>query len=218
MATTKLKLWKEALRELGQPTITATDVGELNSQTLAEVYDDTVNYCLEQGYWNHAITTLALATQGAVGASATGGGGLFDYIYPYPKPPGWLKTVRLSASNRYWPPLEDYEDAGGQFHADITPIYAVYLATGPGLDLTKWPDSFSTYVSGELARRICKRIGGSQQDYEDLEKRTKMYLYDARSKDAMNEGTRYMPEGKLSMVRRRGRGRGDRGNRGSLTG
>jgi hypothetical protein len=209
--TTKLKLWNDALAECGgQSVLTATDnTGILTASTLAEVHDRTLNYCLEQGYWNFATKTAELATEG--------GTVLYGYTYPYQKPAGWVRTIRIAASEDYWPPFEDYEDAKNQIHADVSPLYMAYIATEGGLDLTIWPESFSTYVSCELAKRICRRIGGASDEYEKIEARCRLTMNDALSKDATGEGVRYPPEGRWTMARRGGR-RGDRGRRGSLTG
>ena len=209
MAYTNLKIFNMALAEIGQASILATGEAGLNPAALGEIYDDTRKYCLEQGYWNFAINTAELATQGGVV--------LFGYTYPYQKPSGWKRTVRLSASNTYWPPLEDYEDAQNQIHANVSPLYAAFVATDGGFPLTNWPDSYATYVSCELAYRISKRIGAAQDEREAIEKRRNQTLSDALTKDAMNEGVRYPPEGRWVMSRRGSR-RGDRGNRGSLTG
>src|SRR3990167_3309042 len=207
--TTKLKLFNMALGELGQSTVAATSETGLNPTTLNDAYDDTVRYCLEQGMWNFAMNASQLATEGGTAA--------FGYTYPYQKPAGWIRTIRLSASNTYWPPLEDYEDALGQIQANVNPLYAAYTATNGGLNLTGWPDTFSLYVACELGHRIAKRIGAADDARDAIEKRRNQTLADALTKDAMNEGVRYPPEGRWVMSRRGSR-RGDRGNRGSLTG
>jgi hypothetical protein len=210
--TTRLKLFQEALRELGQPTMLATEgVTGVAGRAIAEVIDDTILYCLEQGYWNFAQRSATLATQGGVV--------LFGYTYPHVKPTDWVRTVRLSTSNKFWPPYESYEDAKNCIHADTTPLYMSYIssATDTGLRLTRWPQSFTKFVACELAARVCERAGGSREKRDDLHELAKGYLADARSKDAMNEGIRFPPQGRLVASRRGGSG-GDRGNRGSLTG
>jgi hypothetical protein len=209
VGTTQLKVYQDALRELGQSTVASTSGTDLASLTLAQHYDRTVLYCLEQGYWNFAMNTAQLATEG--------GTVQFGYTYPYAKPAGWIRTVRLSASSNYWPPLEDYEDAKNRIQANVSPLYMAFIATDGGLGLTTWPENFATYVACELAKRVCKQIGGSQDAHDRMEARTKQVLADALSKDAMNEGVRYPPEGRW-VISRRGGSRGDRGNRGSLTG
>lgn len=210
MGTTKLRVWQGTLRELGLGTISATGGEDLQSLTLAQHYDETVLYCLEQGYWNFATQAVQLATEG--------GTVQFGYTYPYPKPAGWRRTVRVAANDRFWPPFEDYEDANNQIHADVNPLYMSFISTDGGLNLTRWPETFALYVSCELGRRACKQLGGSQEVFDRIEERTKISREDALSKDAMNEGVRYAPEGRWVQARRRGWGRSDRGNRGSLTG
>lgn len=208
--TTKLKVWNDALAELGQVALTATGEEGLNGAALADVYDRTLLFSLEQGYWNFATRTVTLATEGGTDPQ-------FGYVYPFPKPPGWLRTVLISANEDYWPPFEQYEDAMGQIHADVTPLYMSYIATDGGLAISRWPETFSTYLSCELAKRICRRIGGAADEYKKMEERCRMTRADALSKDATNEGVRFPPDGRWSTSRRGGV-RDDRGRRGSLTG
>lgn len=213
MGTTKLKLWKDALAELGQASITATGEAGVAPASLAENYDRTVLYCLEQGNWNFAVDTAALATQGGVA--------MYGYTFPYQKPALWLRTVQISGSQFYWPPSEDYEDAKNQINSNTAPLYMAFVsaetATEGGTTKATWPESFSTYVSCELAKRICRRIGGARDEYEKMEERCKAARADALAKDAIGEPIRYPPEGRWVISRGGGR-RGDRGNRGSLTG
>lgn len=217
MGITKLQLWNDALAAQGQAVLLATDEAGVAGATLAEMFDRTVLYCLEQGYWNFATKTATLATEG--------GTVLFGYTYPYQKPTGWMRTILLSANEDYWPPFEQYEDANDQIHADVSPLYMAYvdsvtaLAT-EGNPITApydWPESFSTYVSMELAKRICRRIGGASDEYDRLVQLAKNARDDGLSKDATNEGVRYPPDGRWTMSRRGGT-RGDRGRRGSLVG
>jgi hypothetical protein len=211
--TTKLKIWNDCLAELGQAAITATGEEGVAPAALWDVHDRTVIYCLEQGYWNFATKTASLATEG--------GTAMYGYIYPYQKPAGWVRTILISANEDYWPPFEQYEDARNQINADISPLYMAYVSTEGVVSganaFTTWPETFSTYVSCELAKRICRRIGGASDEYDKIERRCKETKEDALSKDAMNEGVRFPPEGRWTMSRRGGR-RGDRGRRGSLTG
>lgn len=183
MGTTKLKLFREALRELGQQTITDTGDADPGPRALAEAYDDAVEYCLRQGYWNFALATTTLATQG--------GTAMFGYTYPYPKPSDWVRTVRISEENSFWPPAHDYEDARNEIHSNTTPLYLVYVsnATDAGLSLAEWPDTFAAYVSCEMARRICNRIGGSTVPYEEIDARCKQYLVSSLLKDSLDGGT-----------------------------
>lgn len=201
--TTQARLFRMARAELGDRPI--------DPKVLTEVYSETVRYCLEQGYWNFAMVSATLATQGGVAQ--------FGYTYPHPKPSDYLRTFTVSANNTFWPPFEAYTDAKGAIQANITPVYLSYIstATDAGLYLAGWPDTFAVYVAGELARRVCLRTGGSQEEYEVMGERVRKYLADARSKDAMNEGVAWPPEGRW-VRSRRGGSRGDRGNRGSLTG
>lgn len=211
--TTKLKLWNDALAELGQHALTATGEEGVAPAALADIHERTVLYCLEQGYWNFATRTATLATEG--GTASHG------YVYPYQKPSGWLRTILISANEDYWPPFEQYEDANHQILADVNPLYMSYISSAAaatdGLTMGLWPETFATYVACELAKRICRRQGGAADEYEKMEVRTRMTMLDALSKDAMGEGVRYPPEGRWVMSRRGGR-RGDRGRRGSLTG
>jgi hypothetical protein len=126
--------------------------------------------------------------------------------------------MRISTNNTYWPPFEAYEDAKGCIQSDVTPLYMAYVSSATeGAGPPIWPQAFATYVSCELAKRICRRIGGDNDTYDRIMGRCQQALADARAKDAMNEGVKWPPEGRW-ITARRGDPGGDRGNRGSLTG
>jgi hypothetical protein len=204
MGTTQARIFRMARAEIGDR--------DINPRVFDEVWSETVNFCLEQGLWNFAMVTATLATQGGVAQ--------FGYTYPYPKPSGYVRSFIVSASDDFHTPFEDYADAKNQIHANVTPLYLSYVsnATDAGFYLTNWPETFSVYVAGELARRVSMRSAGGRDEYNEIGMRVKKYLADARSKDAMNEGVAYPPEGRWVKARRHWGGSGDRGNRGSLTG
>jgi hypothetical protein len=175
MGTTQARIFRMALAELGDP--------DINPRVLDEVYSDAVNYCLEQGYWNFALSTAQLSTQGAVTQ--------FGYTHASLKPSGWTRTVRVSDQTSYWPPLENYEDARSEIHSTAAPLYMVYVSNTAtaGLRLAEWPDAFAQYVAGELARRVCRRAKLPEKECEKLNSRVRGYLVNALLKDSFDGGS-----------------------------
>ena len=95
-------------------------------------------------------------------------------------------------------------------------FYAVTLhqAHDWGGDFSQWPETFTMYVGHYMGLRIAARLK-NDINKDALEKRTRKLLVDARSKDAMQEPTRFPPIG--SWVRARLGGATSRGDRGSRT-
>lgn len=202
---TKLKLYQEACRVLRQtPVATVTDDIFIRYE-LDKVYDDTLLECLEEGLWNFAMRTVAIEHSESVTPS-------FGFSYAFEKPSDWVRSSVLSGNGTLWPPIgaEGYADETTNWHADYDPLYVSYVSNNAsyGLDLSMWPETFARYVGCALGLRVGPTVTGfSATDEEKLEKKCKMLLKNARSKDAMNQASATPPPGRLVTARRGGLGR-----------
>lgn len=202
---TKLKVMQEACRVLRQtPIATVTDDIFIRYE-LDRVYDDTLLECLEEGFWNFAMRTVAIEHSESVTPS-------FGYSYAFEKPSDWVRTSNISGNGTMWPPIgaEGYADETTNWHADFDPLYVSYVSnhTSYGLDLSLWPETFALYVGCRLGLRVGPTVTGfGKEDEAALEKKCMARLKNARSKDAMNQASVSPPPGRLVTARRGGLGR-----------
>jgi hypothetical protein len=172
------------------------------------VYDSTIKACLEQGLWNFAARTAKFTPEvGFVPA--------FGYKNQFIQPSDYVRLAAISTDEYFNSSLTRYTDEDGSWYADDSPIYVTYVSNDVnyGGALAKWPESFTTYVETYLATMAGGRITGKDMD----EKLLRRALVDARSKDAMNEPTKFMPQGNWAQSRGGGTRR-DRGSRNNLIG
>lgn len=196
---TKLKLYKGACRLLRQtPVDTVTDDVFIRYE-LDAVYDDALDFALEQGLWNFAMRTVAIEHSESVTPS-------FGFSYAFEKPDDYVRTAAISGNGSLWPPIgaEGYADETTNWHADFDPLYVSYVSDNAsyGLNLANWPATFTRFAEHELAFRVSPTVTGmSAQEKNDLKKDRNEALKDARGKDAMNQASQSPPPGRLVTSR-----------------
>lgn len=213
---TKLKIFRAALSEVGDRTITDTGDDREAVRVCVERYDDVVADCLQEASWNFAMETVKLDAD--TGVTPEFG----SYTEVFAKPADWVQTHGVSADEDFNLPLEDYVDEVHWWSAAVTPIYVKYVSndTGMGLELSRWPRTFTRFVELALADRILPRINQDEKIKTRIKDDLKMARKNAKNKDAWNEKqTKYPPQGSWSRSRggRSGNSR-DMGRRNSFTG
>lgn len=100
---------------------------------------DVVRYCLERANWKFALRAREIFSTGTPD---------FNFQYKIAKPTDWVRTVILSASETFHPPLDRFTEEGGFWHTDCDPTYVRYISNSVthGMDRTKWPQVFKDYV------------------------------------------------------------------------
>ena len=210
----KLRLFNGALAEIGHRRVVDTGEAVEAGRELVAVYDQVVDECLSVGDWNFAVESVKLAADTGVTPN-------FGFTEVFAKPSDWIRTVAVSEDEYFSFPLLHYYDDVNFWSSDNTPIYVRYVSndTGMGLELTRWPPSFSRYVELELASRVCYRLTQNSSLLERIEKRRDMARKRALNEDAINEPQpKFFPPGSWTQSRAGRIGRGDRGSRNSLTG
>lgn len=195
----KLELYNEALLLIGdQPLATLTEDAE-RRRSLDTIYTRACKYALEQGYWNFAKRTIEASDVPSVTPT-------FGFQYAFTKPDDWLRTAMISADPRFGDPLREYEDEQGYWWANVTPIYVTYISSDAsyGMNTGEWPETFARFVEAHLAAQICERTSQNASKLDYLRKLERGRLMDARSKDAMNEPTRFPPAGRWTRSRSAG--------------
>lgn len=216
MAANRLALYNGALALIGHSSLSAlTDEAEAR-RLLDEVWtrgNGVVRAILEQGFWNCATRTVKLDYDTDVTPE-------FGFSRAFSKPSDWVRTVATCTDENFYNSLTSREcvDEAGYWYADVDELYVRFVSDDAnyGADLAKWPESLNKYAYAHLAVEIAPRLASSR--IEDMEKLAKRRLRDARSKDAMNEGTGVPNPGSWVEARRAGSWRRDRGSRSNLIG
>ncbi|KKM04208.1 hypothetical protein LCGC14_1766550 [marine sediment metagenome] len=218
MATDRLSLYKIALVACGERTIASLSEPREPRRLLDEVWNrgsGVVKYVLEQGLWNFAIRTSKLDSSSSISTS-------FGYTFTFEMPSDYVRLVELSSGEYFTQPMTRYEIEQASLYADVDPIYMRYISDNSsyGSDLSLWPETVSLWTGHWMGVQIAPALK-NDLDMDRLERRTRRYLHDARSKDAQQDPTRWPPLSSWASARlnRIGHGgRRDRGSRGSLIG
>lgn len=211
--TSKLALYNGALREVGERKIASLSESRESRRVLDSVWDDdAIKTCLAAGQWNFATNSIEITYSPSVTAS-------FGYMYAFDKPANWVRTVALCEDEYFNFPLLMYRDEGAYWWADLDTLYVRYIDAGTsfGADYSKWPPNFTRYVETWLAARICLSLTQNQSKRDALERDAEVWLTKAKSADAMDDPTTFLPCGSWTRARR-GRATGDRGKRSRLIG
>jgi hypothetical protein len=211
---TKLGLFNAALLELGHRRLSDTGEGVEAGRELVAVYDRVIEDCLTEGSWNFAMETIKATADTGVTPE-------FGFTEVFAKPSDWVRTIGISEDEYFSRPLLHYYDDANFWSSDYSPIYVRYVSddTGLGLELTRWPATFTRYVELELAHRVSRKLTQSETLREEIKADRDKARRNALNKDALNEPQpKFTPMGSWNSSRG-GRGSGrDRGGRGSLTG
>ena len=195
----KLSIYNGALRALGERRLASLTEERQSRRECDDAYDDVVANCLEAGFWNFALRTVELEASTDVVPE-------FGLNYAYEKPTDWVRTYKMSANERFDPPLEEWHDEGAYLFCDVEPLYLRYVSndTDAGLNLALWPRSFTTFVELSLAFAICLNVKSSDSTMDMLSKRLRRAKADALAKDAMNQAIEFPPTGTWVQSRTNG--------------
>lgn len=222
--TTKLQLYKDALRLCGAASIAALSDEVEGRRLLDEVWDGGgVRKVLERGSWGFAVRTQMLDYDVSINPA-------FGFTRAFLKGTDWVTTTAICTDEFLRSPLLNYIDEVGYLYADEDVLYVQFVSDDSafGGDLSTWTGTFSDYAAAYFASQVIHRLTSDKERLAFLlgpdgsgEKRGYLAekLRTARSKDAMQDPTKFLPEG--SWVRSRGGARGkttDRGSRGQLIG
>ena len=209
-STDKLGLYNGALFNLKERPLASLTENRESRRTLDAIWNGAIDACLQQGLWNFAMRTAKFTP--TVGFTAA-----FGYANQYIMPSDFVRLGAVCQDEYFNIPLNQYTEEVGCLYADMNPIYVSYVSDAPdyGNNYDRWPQTFVNYVQYYLAVKIGGRVTG--EDSDKLQKAMQTALRDARSKDALEQGTKFMPMGNWTRARSAGRRR-DRGNRSQLIG
>lgn len=209
----KLSVYNGALREVGERKLASLSENREPRRVLDSIWDDdALKTCLAAGQWNFATNSIELTYSPSITPA-------FGYTYAFDKPDDWVRTTAVCSDENQQCPLLHYKDEGDYWYADLDTIYVSYVDSGTsyGGDYGKWPANFTRYVETWIAARICMSLTQNQSKRDNLERDAEVWLVKAKSTDAMEDPTKFLPEGSWSRARR-GRGNRERGVRSRLIG
>ena len=210
---TVLGVYNDALRICKERRLAALTDARQSRYLLDDAYGDgsttgAVKHCLQLGQWTFAMRTAQVDYTPSVEPS-------FGYRYAFNQPTDMVKVSAVCQDEWFKVPLLEYADERQYWYADLQTIYIKWVSNGPdyGADLSLWPESFAKLVSTYLANEIVGTLTGDA-DAQRVGKIWQDALTSAKSLDAMNKPTAFMPTGSWVMARRRGMGNRNPGNGG----
>jgi hypothetical protein len=213
--TTRLKLYKAALRICGERTIASLTEDREPRRLLDEVWDDGgVDACLASGQWDFATRTSKLDYDASITPE-------FGYRYAFQKPTDWIATLAVSTDEYFNVPLNQYTDEQGYWYCDEQFIYVQYVSNHAdwGGDLSSWPQLFTDYAGAHFALKIIRKLTSDDNRIKEVAAIYKEAKLAAKNHDAQGGPTRFPPQGSWTRSRQGSfGGRRDRGSRGSLIG
>lgn len=195
----KLSSYNKALGHLAERKLGSLSENREPRRVLDDYWDDVVAYCLMRRFWKFAKRDVEIDAQSDAPQ--------FGWKYKFILPSDWVRTYQVSTVETHVPPLWDYEEGSGFLFAHFTPLFVNYVSNDPtyGMNLGKWPVTFTNYVELRLASQTCKRITGKAEllQGEDgllrLEKKAEVL---AGSIDAMDDPPGQPPTGTWARSRR----------------
>jgi hypothetical protein len=204
MATDRLKIYNGALQNCKLRSIASLTVNEESRRELDTVWNDGgVRYCLEQGQWLFARRTSKFTYDTAIEPQ-------FGYRYAFAKPSDWVNTAGIASDEYFNCPLNQFNDEAGYWYADLTEIYVRYTSddTNYGMDMAKWPNSFTEYVKMYFASKVVGKLtSDTARETAILEPRRGLLavaLNIAQNRDTQSEPAKFLPQGQWSRSRMRG--------------
>lgn len=198
----RLRLYNEALRELGQVSLTSLDEPGKARTTLDDIWQpathDFAVECLAEGTWNFAIRSLSMLPEPDVEPT-------FGFQYAYEIPADFVRLVSMYPTPWENQPLDhdQFREEAGYWFSRYPALYPSYVSSDSdyGLDGSRWRPTFRRYVAILLAARACRQITGNSPG--SLEERAEVAKRNAQSADGMNEGARYLKRSSWAQARMR---------------
>lgn len=221
--TDRLRIYNGALLLCGERALNALDENTEPRHLLDLVWNDEgLRYCLEQGLWHFAMRSSELDYNPSIEPS-------WGFARGFDKPDDWVSTAGVFSDERLNNPLLAYADEINYWFSDETIIYVQYVSDDAayGMDLGKWPSSFTDYVKAYFAGRIIHRLPGSAEKREFLlgppgredKGHVNRTLLIAKNKAAMVNPATFPSRGTWAAARHRGQGyRRDGGSTTNLIG
>lgn len=221
MSTSRLELYNDALLLCGERSLASLSENLEPRYLLDAVWKSGrgIKYCLEQAQWHFAMRTTQLDYTPSVTPP-------FGLARAFEKPTDWVITSGIFQDEYMKAPLVQYADEIGYWFADRDLIYVKYVSddTTYGMDLARWPETFTAYVAAYLASKIIRKLPGGAEKVLDIcdPKKGALHqaLLNAKNKAAMSQPATFPRRGTWVRARQAGKSgfRNDGGSQNNLIG
>lgn len=193
---TRLGQMNGALDLLGQSHLATVGEEGKARRALDGVWTESVDFMLEQGFWNFAIRTSELTNDADVEP-------LFGYTYAFAEPDDYVQLISISSDERFTEELEDYEVGNLHWHCDFETIYLRYISDDEtyGYDLGRWPQTYAMAHQAYIAFKSGLPISGDKQNRNDIFGLHEKWLARAKIKDALPQKVSRKPMGAWTSSR-----------------
>lgn len=195
---TTLALYNQALRMVGEGKLSALTDNRPERYALDSIWDeDPIKQTLEEAQWTFAIRSLEWNYDPSIEPD-------FGYKYAFTKPSNYVRSAAICSDEFYNEPITAFADENNFWFCEYETIYIKYVSDGDqyGRDYSLWTELFRNCVATKMASELAISLTKSQGMAEALEKKHKKYIKEAKSLDAMNQPTRFMPPGNWTRSRR----------------
>ncbi len=196
--TDRLSLYNKALLYCSETPLASLADDAVARHVLDAVWDGgAVAKILEEGYWNTALRTLELDFDTDVEPP-------FGYARAFRHPDDLIRVNALTTDPYLTEPLLRYLDEAGYWYADVDCLYVSYVSEDPafGGDLARWPASLAEAAARWLASVAAHGFNKAEAQIQRMELAAERAFTVARSRDAMNQPTRFPPAGRWTTARR----------------
>jgi hypothetical protein len=220
--TDRLRIYNGALLLCGDTRLASLSENREPRHLLDLVWnDDGVHACLEQAQWHFAMRASRLDYEPSIDPD-------WGYQRAFTKPTDWVLTSGVFSDEYMKNPLLNYADEIAFWFADVTEIFVKYVSddTTYGMDLARWPATFTDYVKAYFASKIIHKMPGGATKMEFLlgppgredKGHLNRTLLIAKNKSAMTQPTTFPSRGTWARARHAGAAARDGGSTTQLIG
>lgn len=195
----RLQLYNGALLMIGSRRLASLSENVESRLVLDQVWDNNaLKRVLQHGFWKHAMRTVKISYDPDY-TPAFGFTRVFDF------PEDFVKLYSICSDEFFTNPILMYQDDGSKWYTDLDEIYVRYVSDGDdyGLDVSKWPESFTEYLEGYIALKSVKRITDAKVDADDLKADVQRLKIRAKNEDALREPVQFTVPSGWSVARSR---------------
>jgi hypothetical protein len=151
---TKTDVFNRALSFLGKERVTAPGDEKETARLLLALYDQTLDYMLEQHPWSFAKDSVELAESGTT-IEADG------WDYKYALPVKFLQVVSINNTDAFYKQIVPYEIIGTDLYCNENPAYLKYIQreTVVGRFSAKFFNAFCYALSRDAAKVLTSETG-----------------------------------------------------------
>jgi hypothetical protein len=198
----QLQIYNGALRILGERRLASLTTTSESRRLLDDAWGDgltqgSVKLCLEMGQWSWATRTVLIDYSPSVEPP-------FGYRYAFDQPADLVRTVGVYQDEFCKTPLLEYATERRYWYTETESIYVQYVSnhTSYGGDPSLWSEIFVNMVQAALAVEIAPNLTESATKTQMAQKAWEQAMKLAKSLDAMEKPTKFLPEGSWVRARR----------------